>query len=140
LAAARRDGVTVASGKSFATIALVTCPGMANWVVSWSDMCIASLQNDAIFTKTKGFVMAIAKVEPTKTPARETNGHANGNGFEELYRRQRLELDKLIDQRVEPFRKKIRELEAKRAEVNEELKHLYMVVGGYEQGLKNGEM
>jgi hypothetical protein len=82
--------------------------------------------------------MAIAK-SAEKAPVR-LESHPAGASFEELYKRQRAELDRLIDQRVEPFRKKIKELEQRRADIDEELKHLYMVVGGYEQGLKGNAL
>jgi hypothetical protein len=81
--------------------------------------------------------MALVKAAEKAAPRLEIPA---GASFEELYKKQRAELDKLIDQRVEPFRKKIKELEQRRADIDEELKHLYMVVGGYEQGLKANGM
>jgi hypothetical protein len=44
----------------------------------------------------------------------------------------RVEMDRTIDRQVEPYRQKISELERKRADIDEELKGLYMIVGFYD--------
>jgi len=44
----------------------------------------------------------------------------------------RVEMDRTIDRQVEPYRQKIAELERRRADIDEELKGLYMIVGFYD--------
>lgn len=44
----------------------------------------------------------------------------------------RVEMDRTIDRQVEPYRQKISDLEHKRADIDEELKGLYMIVGFYD--------
>jgi len=44
----------------------------------------------------------------------------------------RAEMDRTIDRQVEPYRHKIHELERRRADIDEELKGLYMIVGFYD--------
>jgi len=44
----------------------------------------------------------------------------------------RTEMDRTLDRQVEPYRVKISELERRRADIDEELKGLYMIVGFYD--------
>ncbi|HUB24981.1 MAG TPA: hypothetical protein VL992_06095 [Tepidisphaeraceae bacterium] len=44
----------------------------------------------------------------------------------------RAEMDRHIERQVEPYRVKIAELERRRADIDEELKGLYMIVGFYD--------
>ena len=50
----------------------------------------------------------------------------------EILERARADMDRTIDRQVEPYRQKIRELERRRADIDEELKGLYMIVGFYD--------
>ncbi|HTW93502.1 MAG TPA: hypothetical protein VMD30_01830 [Tepidisphaeraceae bacterium] len=64
----------------------------------------------------------------------------NGNGHSEpvatvptqILVKARAEMDRTIDRQVEPYRQKIQELERRRADIDEELKGLYMIVGFYD--------
>jgi hypothetical protein len=64
----------------------------------------------------------------------------NGNGHSEpaagvptqILVKARAEMDRTIDRQVEPYRQKIAELERRRADIDEELKGLYMIVGFYD--------
>ena len=44
----------------------------------------------------------------------------------------RTEMDRTIERQVEPYRQKIAELERRKADLEEELKGLYMIVGFYD--------
>jgi phosphoenolpyruvate carboxylase len=50
----------------------------------------------------------------------------------DILEKARSEMDRTIDRQVEPYRVKIRELERRRADIDEELKGLYMIVGFYD--------
>jgi len=50
----------------------------------------------------------------------------------DILEKARSEMDRTIDRQVEPYRLKIRELERRRADIDEELKGLYMIVGFYD--------
>jgi len=50
----------------------------------------------------------------------------------EILEKARAEMDRTIDRQVEPYRQKIKELERRRADIDEELKGLYMIVGFYD--------
>jgi phosphoenolpyruvate carboxylase len=77
--------------------------------------------------------MAIAKPpirsETAKAIEEATTG---GQVPREILEKARTEMDRTIDRQVEPYRQKIRELERRRADIDEELKGLYMIVGFYD--------
>ena len=73
--------------------------------------------------------MATQKRENNAPKAEEGQG---GSVPKEILDRARLEMDRTIDKQVEPYRQKIRELERRRADIDEELKGLYMIVGFYD--------
>jgi hypothetical protein len=50
----------------------------------------------------------------------------------DILEKARTEMDRTIERQVEPYRQKIRELERRRADIDEELKGLYMIVGFYD--------
>jgi hypothetical protein len=50
----------------------------------------------------------------------------------DILEKARTEMDRTIERQVEPHRVKIRELERRRADIDEELKGLYMIVGFYD--------
>jgi phosphoenolpyruvate carboxylase len=50
----------------------------------------------------------------------------------DILEKARTEMDRTIERQVEPYRLKIRELERRRADIDEELKGLYMIVGFYD--------
>jgi phosphoenolpyruvate carboxylase len=50
----------------------------------------------------------------------------------DILEKARTEMDRTIERQVEPYRVKIRELERRRADIDEELKGLYMIVGFYD--------
>jgi phosphoenolpyruvate carboxylase len=80
--------------------------------------------------------MAIAKPVIRET-LREAIKAAEENGPSaqvprDILEKARAEMDRTIDRQVEPYRQKIRELERRRADIDEELKGLYMIVGFYD--------
>jgi hypothetical protein len=77
--------------------------------------------------------MAIAKAvsrgESTKVIEEVVTG---GQVPRDILEKARVEVDRTIERQVEPYRQKIRELERRRADIDEELKGLYMIVGFYD--------
>ncbi|MGA2231072.1 MAG: hypothetical protein ABSH22_09250 [Tepidisphaeraceae bacterium] len=79
--------------------------------------------------------MAVAKLpvpvrhESTKIAEELVGG---GQVPRDILEKARTEMDRTIDRQVEPYRQKIRELERRRADIDEELKGLYMIVGFYD--------
>jgi phosphoenolpyruvate carboxylase len=85
----------------------------------------------------KGAIMAIAKqagpAGSRQEIAKITEELAvSGQVPREILEKARVEMDRTIDRQVEPYRQKIRELERRRADIDEELKGLYMIVGFYD--------
>ena len=77
----------------------------------------------------------MATQRPTLTPpVKGGNGssHATLPVPTEILVKARAEMDRTIDRQVEPYRQKIQELERRRADIDEELKGLYMIVGFYD--------
>jgi hypothetical protein len=84
----------------------------------------------------KGAIMAIVKAvsrgesrESTKSIEEIVTG---GQVPRDILEKARVEVDRTIERQVEPYRQKIRELERRRADIDEELKGLYMIVGFYD--------
>ena len=77
--------------------------------------------------------MAIAKaVSRVESPKLSEESVAGGQVPRDILEKARVEVDRTIERQVEPYRQKIRELERRRADIDEELKGLYMIVGFYD--------
>ena len=74
--------------------------------------------------------MAIAKGQ--SAAAAKVDDASTSPVPKDILDRARVEMDRTIDRQVEPYRQKIRELERRRADIDEELKGLYMIVGFYD--------
>jgi phosphoenolpyruvate carboxylase len=78
--------------------------------------------------------MALAKLQVPRhelTKAMEEAG-LDRQAPRDILEKARAEMDRTIDRQVEPYRQKIRELERRRSDIDEELKGLYMIVGFYD--------
>ena len=84
--------------------------------------------------------MAMQKPQAAAAARHESANKGGGGGEEgaagpvprDILERARVDMDRTIDRQVEPYRQKIRELERRRADIDEELKGLYMIVGFYD--------
>ena len=80
--------------------------------------------------------MAIAKppaVARHETVMKSTDDLPGGGQVpRDILEKARTEMDRTIERQVEPYRQKIRELERRRSDIDEELKGLYMIVGFYD--------
>jgi hypothetical protein len=80
--------------------------------------------------------MAVQKSQLTSNGRQEMLKIAGDGGEAQvplrILTKARVEMDRTIDRQVEPYRQKIAELERRRADIDEELKGLYMIVGFYD--------
>ena len=78
--------------------------------------------------------MAIAKLQVPRHELAKVleDGAIDRQAPRDILEKARAEMDRTIDRQVEPYRQKIRELERRRADIDEELKGLYMIVGFYD--------
>jgi phosphoenolpyruvate carboxylase len=78
--------------------------------------------------------MAVAKLQSVRHDLAKALDELPGDRQipRDILEKARSEMDRTIERQVEPYRQKIKELERRRADIDEELKGLYMIVGFYD--------
>jgi len=112
--------------RPFRTIALPHLPSQG--IAANFGCCVAAGSG------RKGIhIMAIPK-PPVRNEVSKGNDDSpiTGQVPRDILEKARTEVDRTIERQVEPYRLKIRELERRRADIDEELKGLYMIIGFYD--------